>query len=283
MSIIHIRKRDNPYVMIDKRPLENEQMSWQAKGMLTYLLSKPANWNVCVEDLINRSKDGKSSVYATLKELEKLGHIVKVAHRENGRITKWIYDVFEEPKSEIPEDESTSRFSRNRKPTSRKSISRKSTTSNNESNNNEFNNNEEADASASKDWNKEFIRVYFEWYQKENGGIDPKLDKGDYAALKTIREYLSASKKGNFEAALQSFEYILQNWAVLKDYRYLHTSKSPKQINSNLVNILPIIREHFEKVTKQKEGTIENPKTLKGNEYYDYYGGLNPNFKQPNQ
>jgi hypothetical protein len=281
MSIIHIQKRDNPYVMIDKRPLENADMSWQAKGMLTYLLSKPGNWNVCVEDLISRSKDGKSSVYATIKELEALGHIVKTPHREKGRIAKWVYDVFEEPKGAIAADGTTSRFSRNRKASSRKASSRKSTTSNNDSNNNELNNNEVSGAGAPvPDWNALFIDSYFRWYEKSNNGEKPKLDKGDYAGLKKIREYLTDSKKGDGKLALQAFEYILQHWAALKNYRYLHTSRSPKQINSNLVNILPILREHYDKVAK-KDTSAENPKTLKGEAYFDYYGGLNPNFKQP--
>lgn len=105
------------------------------------------------------------------------------------------------------------------------------------------------------DWNKEFITSYFTWYKQNNNNEDPKLDKGDYAGLKAIREYLAKSKKGDYPKALQAFEYILQNWAVLKDYRYLYTSRSPKQINSNLVNILPLLREHYLKVTSEKPKT----------------------------
>jgi hypothetical protein len=48
-----------------------------------------------------------------------------------------------------------------------------------------------------------------------------------------------------------------------------------KDINKNCVRT---VRD-----TKPGEGTADNPKTLKGEAYFDYYGGLNPNFKQPNQ
>lgn len=40
MSIVRINKRDNPYVQIDHRVLEDTRLSWKAKGLLAYLLSK---------------------------------------------------------------------------------------------------------------------------------------------------------------------------------------------------------------------------------------------------
>ena len=51
------KNKDNPYVMIDKRPLENPSLSWKAKGVLAYLLSRPDDWEIILGDLIKRSTD----------------------------------------------------------------------------------------------------------------------------------------------------------------------------------------------------------------------------------
>lgn len=279
MSIIHIRKRENPYVMIDKRPLENEEMSWQAKGMLTYLLSKPANWNVCVEDLINRSKDGKTAVYATIKELEALGHIVKSAHRQDGRITKWIYDVFEEPEKANGANGATSRFSRSRKPSSRKPISRKSATSNNESNNNEDSKNE-VDAVASPEplkvvsgSHQDFVDAYFKFYEKKVE-IAPHLLESDYAGLKKIRRYLIKAKKDNALDALASWRYILDNWGKLSDF--LQKQLKPAQIDRYMANILDELRNQLDKVARVETKAV----SMAVEEVENLFGGVNPDFKE---
>ena len=58
-----VKNKDNPYVMIDRRPVDNPTLSFKAKGILTYLLSRPDGWEVSVADLINsgseRCKDGQ--------------------------------------------------------------------------------------------------------------------------------------------------------------------------------------------------------------------------------
>ena len=99
MSIFKIEKRDHPFVIIDKRPLEDEKLSWKAKGLLSYLLSKPSDWTVRMVQLEAVSSDGRDSLYSAVKELESSGYVVKTANRDLlGKIVKWDYQVFEEPK-----------------------------------------------------------------------------------------------------------------------------------------------------------------------------------------
>ena len=40
-EVIRVRKRPNNFVMIDKTFLEDDRLSFKAKGILAYLLSKP--------------------------------------------------------------------------------------------------------------------------------------------------------------------------------------------------------------------------------------------------
>lgn len=97
-TIIRTSKRENPYVMIDKYGLNDERLSWKAKGLLAYLLSKPDDWQVYESDLIKRAADGRDSVRTGLRELEKFGYLSRRQIRgENGSFGHMEYIVYERP------------------------------------------------------------------------------------------------------------------------------------------------------------------------------------------
>ncbi len=98
-EIIRIKKHTNNFVIMDKTFLADERLSFKAKGILAYLLSKPDDWKVIVGDLVKQSKDGKTAVYAGLKELREYGYYTKVPVRnEDGtRIVRWESVVYEVP------------------------------------------------------------------------------------------------------------------------------------------------------------------------------------------
>lgn len=97
-TIFRVEKnKDNPFVMIDRRPIENPKLSWRAKGVLTYLISRPDNWTVRLGDLVKRSTDGSAAIRKAVRELRDAGHIVYNIQRENGRIKQWILQVHEVP------------------------------------------------------------------------------------------------------------------------------------------------------------------------------------------
>lgn len=100
-EVIRVQKRPSSFVMMDKSFLEDTRLSYKAKGILAYLLSKPDNWKVIVGNLVNYSTDGKASVYAGLKELKECGYYEKIPIRnEQGtRITRWESTVYELPHS----------------------------------------------------------------------------------------------------------------------------------------------------------------------------------------
>jgi len=84
---------------MDKGFLENSDLSWKAKGILAYLLSKPDNWKVVIKDLVNNAKDGKSAVYSGLTELKTHGHYEKkpIRDKDNRRILHWEGTISELP------------------------------------------------------------------------------------------------------------------------------------------------------------------------------------------
>lgn len=106
-TIIRTSKRENPYVMIDKYGLNDERLSWKAKGLLAYLLSKPDDWQVYESDLIKRAADGRDAVRTGLRELEKYGYLSRRQVRgESGSFGHMEYTVYERP-IEIEELEET--------------------------------------------------------------------------------------------------------------------------------------------------------------------------------
>ncbi|KIL79546.1 helix-turn-helix domain-containing protein [Bacillus badius] len=102
MTTIRTKKRENPFVQIDKSVFTNDKLSWKAKGILGYLLSRPDDWVTYLADLEKRSTDGRDSVRNGLKELEEQGYLEKTRKREGGKFKGWEYTVFE-----IPQDVKT--------------------------------------------------------------------------------------------------------------------------------------------------------------------------------
>lgn len=96
MSIIRLKNRDK-WVVIDKKPIEDANISWQAKGLLTYLLSKPNDWQVHISQLSKASKNGRDSTRATVQELVDCGYIIRTQVRDTkGHFKEWEYLVCEE-------------------------------------------------------------------------------------------------------------------------------------------------------------------------------------------
>jgi hypothetical protein len=117
------KNADNPFVMIDRRPIENCALSWKAKGILAYLLSRPDDWIIRFRDLVNRSTDGAHMVRAAMSELKKAGHIKVTTEREGGRITRWVYQVYEIPlveNQEVEKQQVKKRASTNKKVVTKK-------------------------------------------------------------------------------------------------------------------------------------------------------------------
>lgn len=101
MAIIKIKKKDR-YTVVNNQSLTDARLSWKARGLWAYLMSLPPDWEVSVADLVKRSPDGRDLVYNILKELKQYGYIEHRFCRENGKIIKGEYLVFEEPHTEKP-------------------------------------------------------------------------------------------------------------------------------------------------------------------------------------
>lgn len=90
------KDKENPYVMVNKTFVNDSSISWKAKGVLLYLLSKPDDWKVYENDIVKHARDGRDSVRSAIKELIKAGYISRTRQRdEMGRLTVSEYVVYE--------------------------------------------------------------------------------------------------------------------------------------------------------------------------------------------
>lgn len=102
MTTIRLAKKRNPYVCIDKTALLDQRLTWQAKGLMAYLLARPDDWTVRIKDLVNQTPNergqGREAVQSTLKLLEDCGYIARVrVKNDQGQFTGWETIIFETP------------------------------------------------------------------------------------------------------------------------------------------------------------------------------------------
>lgn len=89
------------FTILDNTCIQDNRLSWKAKGLHTYLMSLPEDWKICLSDLVNRSVDGRDSMNTAIKELENFGYLKRVIERkENGCFKHFCYVVFECPENQ---------------------------------------------------------------------------------------------------------------------------------------------------------------------------------------
>lgn len=97
-TTIRRANEDQPYTVIRNHTLQNNKLSWKAKGLLAYLLTLPTDWAVSIADLANRSTDGKHATRKAIEELMEAGHITRsIQHGEGGKFVGYEYLVYETP------------------------------------------------------------------------------------------------------------------------------------------------------------------------------------------
>lgn len=76
--------------MVSNAALEDTRLSWRARGVLAYLLSRPEGWSTSGERLASQSPggtEGRDAMRAALKELESFGYLQR--ERVQGSRGRW--------------------------------------------------------------------------------------------------------------------------------------------------------------------------------------------------
>lgn len=67
-------KSGGRFARIDNDVLQSESLSFRARGLLAYILSRPADWQHSAESLSNASREGLHAIRGALRELVAAGH-----------------------------------------------------------------------------------------------------------------------------------------------------------------------------------------------------------------
>lgn len=103
--------KENPYFLHLRQTAQDKRLSYEARGMLSYFLSKPDDWEVRVDDLILDAEGdlpvraGKTKVYSILNELAQFRYIKKPVRYQDAQ-GRWVwsaYEVYEEPFPDLPD------------------------------------------------------------------------------------------------------------------------------------------------------------------------------------
>ena len=95
-GIIRIEKSKN-YTHISNIPANDKELSWEARGVLYYLLTKPDGWECRNQDLINKGPAKSEKIERILDELQEHGYISRKRTQEKDGTFNWDTVVYEMP------------------------------------------------------------------------------------------------------------------------------------------------------------------------------------------
>ena len=102
MSTFRVNKNVN-YTVMSNYHLQDKKLSLKAKGLLSYMLSLPDDWDYSLKGLTTGCKDGLDSVRTAVLELEEHGYVRRQKVRNaRGQIIDYDYQVYESPVEDAP-------------------------------------------------------------------------------------------------------------------------------------------------------------------------------------
>lgn len=207
MAVFRVYKETGNFVTVHKNFIHDDDLSWKAKGILLYLLSRPDDWQIYESELVRHSTDGLSGLKTGIKELEKVGYIQRTRKRDDkGRLKEYEYAVYENPNH--------IRFSNVGKTYIGKTYIGESHTTNNNSTNNDLTNNKNTNNvtdETSKSFqyisnNLEIIQSPLKAQQLEEAINDFKDNKLGIVTVAT--DYCKENNKG-----VNYLIKVLENWS----------------------------------------------------------------------
>ena len=85
-----VKKKDN-FTTVHNNLILDEKLSWKAKGLLIYMLSRPTGWKYKSAEIAKNSTDGRDSVRNGLKELVENRYISRQKNSD-GSLTYYIFE-----------------------------------------------------------------------------------------------------------------------------------------------------------------------------------------------
>ena len=220
MGIIRIDKTAGNYFIASKYYVEDEKISWKAKGIMSYLFSKPDDWQIYQTQLEKVSIDGKASVRSTINELIDNGYMTRQSRRKsNGDFDGYDYTLHE-----YPTNDGVRKMEDAKMEDAKMEIAKSDTTNNNSTNNDLTNN--DINTSATKVTQEQFDQ----WWNL----YDKKLDK-----KKAFSLFKSALKKHDFETIMNGTKDYLKTITDKQYQKYPKTFLSQESYMNDYSKEIP--------------------------------------------
>lgn len=248
MATFRVYKESGNFVTVHKNFIHDNKISWKAKGILLYLLSRPDDWQVYETELVKHTSDGLSSLKSGIKELEEVGYIQRSRKRdEKGRLKEYEYSVFEQPTHIRISNVGKSNVGNSN--IGKTYVGESITTNNNSTNNDLTNINNTKNNSSSKQQSP------FDFYQANGFGVlKPYIAEQISAWIDDFKEY------GN-EIVIEAMKEALNN--NVSTWNYVNSIL--KSWNNDGVKTVEDISARNKKRSKQEEIADED------NPYLQYF------------
>lgn len=96
MAVFKIEKNKN-YTIMSNYHLRDKNLSLKAKGLLSFMLSLPDDWDYSLNGLCAICKEQETAIKSTLKELKRTGYLVIDKVRGDRGYFEYVYNIYEQP------------------------------------------------------------------------------------------------------------------------------------------------------------------------------------------
>ena len=94
--MIHRADHSDNYMVISNRIARDERLSFEARGLLVFMLSMSDDWNFSIKGLVNQTGMKRSVILRMVKELRDCGYIlIKQETKKDGKFTAKTWEIYE--------------------------------------------------------------------------------------------------------------------------------------------------------------------------------------------
>ena len=245
-NTIQRSNHSNNYFCMNRFSAQDKRLSFQATGLLTYLLSLPSDWVIKRDELCNHKTNGRDATRTAFDELLQYKYIYRVKIKV-ANLTRFKYYLFEKPFT-VKDLEELSRRAGFQQVEAQQVGSPPIQSTYKESTKEKIHNNKRNCAS-----DKKFKNV------KENVKLTEKqiktlADKYSQEEVKWIYNKLSTWKKDNNQEGTSDYKAIIK-WVILALNNEKGKIKANEEIKIKNLKALKEIKEAMER--KQVRGIIE--------------------------
>lgn len=92
---LRFKNKKRRFTQIDNELVNNAALSWQAKGLMLYLLSKTDGWEFFESEIVKHATNGKGSVSSIIQELIAVGYLERGerTRNEKGHLGGYVYQI----------------------------------------------------------------------------------------------------------------------------------------------------------------------------------------------